>query len=112
MSSLRRPSNTKPELARGFAGVFAYSTRALELVWTTSRALTIAFALLTLVAGALPAAVAYVGALIVDAVVAAIQAPPSAREAFTHEALWLVAGEGALVAAIAGAQRGLNLCQS
>lgn len=112
MSSLRRPSNTKPELALGFAGVFAYSTRALELVWTTSRALTIAFALLTLVAGALPAAVAYVGALIVDAVVAAIQATPNAREALTHDALWLVAGEGVLVAAIAGAQRGLNLCQS
>jgi len=112
MSSLRRPPNIKPELARGFAGVFAYSTRALELVWTTSRPLTIAFGLLTLVAGALPAAVAYVGALIVDAVVAAIQATPSARDALTNEALWLVAGEGVLVAAIAGAQRGLNLCQS
>jgi len=112
MSSLRRSTHIKPELARGFAGVFAYSTRALELVWTTSRPLTIAFGLLTLVAGALPAAVAYVGALIVDAVVAAIQATPSARDALTNEALWLVTGEGVLVAAIAGAQRGLNLCQS
>ena len=112
MSSLRRPVNTKPELARGFAGVFAYSTRALELVWTTSRPLTIAFAVLTLIAGALPAAVAYVGALIVDAVVAAIQGTASAREVLTNHALVLVAAEGALVAAIAGAQRGLNLCQS
>jgi ATP-binding cassette subfamily B protein len=112
MSSLRRPTNARPELARGFAGVFAYSTRALELVWTTSRPLTIAFGLLTLIAGVLPAAVAYVGALIVDAVVAAIQATPSTREALTHHALWLVAGEGALVATIAGAQRGINLCQS
>ncbi len=112
MSSLRRPLNTQHDLARGFAGVFAYSGRALELVWTTSRPLTIAFALLTLVAGALPAAVAYVGALIVDAVVAAIQGTPAARETFTNQALLLVAGEGVLVAAIAGAQRGLNLCQS
>jgi ATP-binding cassette subfamily B protein len=111
MSPRRRPQ-TKPELARGFAGVFAYSGRALELVWTTSRPLTIAFALLTLVAGALPAAVAYVGALIVDAVVAAIQGSAEARTALTNHALWLVAGEGVLVAAIAGAQRGLNLCQS
>ena len=111
MSPRRRPQ-TKPELARGFAGVFAYSGRALELVWTTSRPLTIAFALLTLVAGALPAAVAYVGALIVDAVVAAIQGSAEARTALTTHALWLVAGEGVLVAAIAGAQRGLNLCQS
>ena len=71
--SPRRPSTPKPELARGFAGVFAYSSRALELVWTTSRPLTLAFAFMTLVAGVLPAAVAYVGSLIVDAVVAAIQ---------------------------------------
>lgn len=112
MSSLRRPLHAKPELARGFAGVFAYSSRALELVWTTSRPLTIAFALLTLIAGALPAAVAYVGSLIVDAVVAAIQGSAETRAALTNQAMWLVAGEGALVAAIAGAQRGLNLCQS
>jgi ATP-binding cassette subfamily B protein len=112
MSSLRRPRQTQPELARGFAGVFAYSGRALELVWTTSRQLTIAFGLLTLIAGALPAAVAYVGSLIVDAVVAAIQGSSEVRSTLTDHALWLVAGEGLLVAAIAGAQRGLNLCQS
>jgi ATP-binding cassette subfamily B protein len=112
MSSRHRTIQTQPDLARGFAGVFAYSRRALVLVWTTSRALTIAFALLTLMAGALPAAVAYVGALIVDAVVAAIQAAPDARDALTTRALWLVVAEGALVAAIAGAQRGINLCQS
>src|SRR5437773_9963142 len=59
---------------RGFFGVFRYSRRALELVWSTNRALTLALALLTLIAGILPASVAYVGALIVDAVVAAIRA--------------------------------------
>ena len=69
----RQPVLGDPKVARGFLGVFAYSHRALELVWTTSRTLTIAFAALTLVAGALPAAVAYVGALIVDAVVAAVK---------------------------------------
>lgn len=112
MSSRNRPLQSKPELARGFVGVFAYSRRALELVWTTSRPLTLAFAVLTLIAGALPAAVAYVGALIVDAVVAAIQADVAARDALTSHALLLVLAEGALVAAIAGAQRGLSLCQS
>lgn len=110
--SPRRPSTQKPELARGFAGVFAYSSRALELVWTTSRPLTLAFAFLTLVAGVLPAAVAYVGSLIVDAVVAAIRAEATARDALTEHALLLVIAEGALVATIAGAQRGLSLCQS
>lgn len=110
--SRRRSAQTRPELTRGFLGVFAYSHRALELVWTTSRSLTIAFAVLTLIAGTLPAAVAYVGALIVDAVVAAIQAGEAARAALTRDALVLVAAEGVLVAAIAGAQRGISLCQS
>jgi len=112
MSPRRKPGRSKPELARGFTGVFAYSRRAIELVWTTSRPLTLAFALLTLIAGALPAGVAYVGSLIVDAVVAAIQEQGNARDVLTRHALLLVAAEGALVASIAGAQRGLSLCQS
>jgi ATP-binding cassette subfamily B protein len=92
---------------RGFFGVFRYSRRALELVWSTNRPLTIALALLTLLAGILPAGVAYVGALIVDAVLAAIRSGGGAA----HVAR-LVALEGALVATIAAAQRGLSLCQS
>ena len=92
---------------RGFFGVFRYSRRALELVWSTSQALTLALAALTLLAGVLPASVAYVGSLIVDAVVTAMRSGgPAAR------VVELVVLEGALVAAIAGAQRGLSLCQS
>jgi ATP-binding cassette subfamily B protein len=106
------PPPSRPDLARGFLGVFAYSRRAIELVWTTSRTLTFAFAVLTLLAGTLPAAVAYVGALIVDAVVAAIQASEAARADLTRHALVLVVIEGLLVATIAGAQRGISLCQS
>src|ERR1700687_4211565 len=92
----------------GFFGVFRYSRRAIELVWDTNRALLLAMALLTLAAGLLPAAVAWIGAQIVDAVV-------SARSAAGHNAarvLRLVLLEGALVAGVAGAQRGLSLCQS
>ena len=63
-----------PNPLRAFIGVFRYSRRALELVWTTSRPLTVALGILTLLAGAVPAAVAWVGAQIVDAVVAAIAA--------------------------------------
>ncbi|HWZ61641.1 MAG TPA: ABC transporter ATP-binding protein [Steroidobacteraceae bacterium] len=92
---------------RGFFGVFRYSRRALELVWSTNRALTIALGALTLLAGVLPASVAYVGALIVDAVVAAMHARLPAEHVVA-----LVALEGALVASIAAAQRGLSLCQS
>lgn len=114
MTPLRRPAARSPtELTRGFLGVFRYSRRALELVWTTSPALSIAFGLLTVIAGTLPAAIAYVGSLIVDAVVTAIGAhDASARSALTRHALELVGGEGLLVAAMAGAQRGISLCQS
>src|SRR5450631_10165 len=51
------------------AGVFAYSSRALALVWSTNKTLSISLALLTLIAGVLPAGIAYVGAQIVDAVI-------------------------------------------
>jgi ATP-binding cassette subfamily B protein len=95
-------------VTRGFFGVFRYSRRAIALVWDTNRVLLVALALLTLVAGLLPAGVAWVGAQIVDAVVAA-------RNAAEHGALKvlrLVALEGTLVAALAGTQRGLSLCQA
>jgi len=106
------PSADGPALARGFFGVFRYSRRALELVWTTSRALTVALALLTLVAGTLPAAVAFVGALIVDSVVAAIRVHEASGALQYAEVLRYVALEAAIVAALAGAQRGISLCQS
>jgi len=92
---------------RGFFGVFRYSRRALELVWSTSRGLTLAIGAVTLLAGVLPACVAYVGSLIVDAVVGAMRGGGASARVVE-----LVVLEGALVAAIAGAQRGLSLCQS
>jgi ATP-binding cassette subfamily B protein len=94
---------------QSFFGVFRYSQRALELVWSTNRGLTIALAVLTLVAGVLPASVAYVGSLIVDAVAKGMQAARAADPAHVIE---LVVLEGTLIAAIAAAQRGLSLCQS
>lgn len=60
------------ELQR-FLGVFRYTRRAMELVWQTSRRLTSGLMLLTLAAGVLPAIAAYIGKLIVDAVVLAMQ---------------------------------------
>jgi len=110
LNARRRTLTTQPALARGFLGVFGYSRRALELVWTTNPRLSIGFAVLTLIAGALPAAVAYVGSLIVDAVVAAIAAGGSA--AAEQRAWSLVLLEGLLVAALSGSQRGISLCQS
>ena len=89
-------------------GVFAYSRRAIELVWTTSRALTLVLAVLTIVAGVLPAAVAYIGQLIVDGVVAAIEA----ENPDTVGVLRLVVLEAFVVAAVAFCQRGISASQS
>ena len=54
-----------------FRDVFRYSPKALALVWDTSRGLMITVAVLTLLGGLLPGALAYVSKLIVDAIVLA-----------------------------------------
>ncbi|TAL86267.1 MAG: ABC transporter ATP-binding protein [Rhodanobacter sp.] len=92
--------------------MFRFSGRALELVWSTSRSLTIALALLTIAAGLLPAGVAYIGKEIVDAVVGASRVVAAGGDASLSRVFAWVALEGVLVAALAGAQRGLSLCQS
>ena len=97
---------------RSFLGVFRFSGRALELVWSTSRGLTLWLGLLTLVSGLLPAGIAYVGALIVDAVVAASRAVAAGDAVAMAPVFWLIALEAVLVMAMAGAQRGISLCQS
>src|SRR5690606_7533153 len=55
---------------------------------------------------------AYVGKLIVDAVVAAIAVTEGGGAPDYTGLLVLVALEGALVAGLAGAQRGIDFCQS
>jgi len=104
--------NTPAEDTTGFltrsVGVFRYSRRAVELVWSTSRALTLVLAILTVVAGILPAAIAYVGQLIVDGVVAAINAPSGN----TREVIGYVALEAAIVAVLAAGQRGISASES
>ncbi len=112
-SRVRHSLSAPPEAAqdatlRGFFGVFRFSRRALELVWRTNRGLSIAFALLTVVAGVLPALTAYVTGLIVDAANAAIHS----HGADASQVVRLVVLEGVLVAATAGAQRGITFCQS
>jgi ATP-binding cassette, subfamily B, bacterial len=101
-----------PDSPREFLGVFRYSRRAISLVWTTSRPLTVILAATTVLAGVLPAAIAYVGALIIDAVVAAARLYQESGEAHYREVMKFVAIEGGLVAAMAGAQRALSACQS
>jgi ATP-binding cassette subfamily B protein len=97
---------------RNFFGVFRYGRRAIGLVWTTNGRLTIALALLTLLAGVLPAAMAYVGALIIDAVLAATKIASDSGVINMTRVFTLVVIEALIVAALAGAQRGISLCQA
>jgi ATP-binding cassette subfamily B protein len=67
---------------------------------------------MTVLAGLLPAAVAYVGQLIVDGVVRLSASYGSGESIDYGPLLWLVALEGGLVAAMAAVQRGIGFCQS
>jgi len=102
------PASAEGLTIRGFFAVFRYSHRAIQLVWSTSAVLTVSLGLLTIVAGVLPAGIAYVGSLIVDAVVGAMRTV-GGNPARVIEFVIL---EGVLVAAVAAAQRGISLCQS
>lgn len=100
----------------GFFGVFRYSRRALGLVWETSRWMMLGLALCTLVAGVLPAVAAWVGQLIVDGVVNAMEnhqeaVDPNLLESITP-VLQLVGVEALIIGLIALAQRGLSAQQA
>ncbi|WP_414521332.1 ABC transporter ATP-binding protein [Umezakia ovalisporum] len=88
--------------------VFRYGGRAISLVWNTSHVLTIILASLTLVAGLLPAALAFISKLIVDAVVSA----SSVGEGSIFQPLLCVGLEAIIIALFAGSQRGISICQS
>ncbi|RCJ28341.1 ABC transporter permease [Nostoc sp. ATCC 43529] len=93
--------------------VFRYSGRAVSLVWTTSRSLTIFLASLTLVAGILPAAISYISKLIVDAVVFASQVSSGSNGSVNiYPSVLYVGLEAIAVILLAGSQRGIIICQS
>jgi len=97
---------------RSLLGVFAYSSRALVLVWTTNKSLSVTLALLTLVAGVLPAAIAYVGAQIVDAVIHAADFHRHTGTTLFGPVVKYVGLEAVAVAVSSMAQRGISLVQS
>ncbi|MCZ2721397.1 ABC transporter ATP-binding protein [Marinomonas sp. 15G1-11] len=101
-------STPKNNVDKNMLGVFRYSRRAMSLVWQTSPALTIGLALATLIAGVLPAAMAYVGQLIVDAVLAAMETYKQSQTLHYQTALNYVILEAILVLIIAAAQRSLT----
>jgi ATP-binding cassette subfamily B protein len=101
-----------PNSARRFFGVFRYSKRALELVWATSPKLSMFLGFVTLVAGVLPSVVAWVGARIVDSVVAAGRIHIAGGEVDLKPVIGWVLLEALMLVIITGAHRGITLCQS
>lgn len=105
-------SQSRESVLTQFLGVFRYSRRAVELVWNTSPALTVGLALFTIIAGVLPAVAAYVGQLIVDAVVAAIAVYQESQRIEADRVLTLVVYEALIIALLTGCQRGISVIQS
>jgi ATP-binding cassette, subfamily B, bacterial len=103
--------NSKSPLSR-FLGVFRYSAVAMRIVWDTSAPLMIAMALTTLIVGLLPAAIASVGGLFVDAVAGALGSAGAAAEVARSEALTFVYIEVGLVLLMTAAQQANTVCQA
>ena len=95
-----------------FISVFQYSGLAIGIVWDTSAALTVVMAATTLVSGILPAAIASVGGLFVDAVASAFQETGNSAQQLRSEALYYVFLEAGLVVLMTAAQRISTVCQS
>ena len=103
--------SSKSPLSR-FLGVFRYSAVAMRIVWDTSTPLMIAMALTTLIVGLLPAAIASVGGLFVDAVAGALGSAGAAAEVARSEALTFVYIEVGLVLLMTAAQQANTVCQT
>ncbi|MFT4886527.1 MAG: ATP-binding cassette subfamily B protein [Pseudohongiellaceae bacterium] len=97
---------------RKFLSVFKYSGVAIRIVWKTSAGLTLAMAATTFVSGLLPAAIASVGGLFVDAVSTAFQSTGDVAEAARGDLLKYVLIEALLVVLMTAAQKINGVCQS
>ena len=95
-----------------FAAFFDQARRALGLVWTTSRGLSLGLVIATLLAGVLPALAAFLGQRIVDAVVAAMQLHADTGNAPLWPVLRYVLMEAGVLGLLAGTQRALSVQQS
>lgn len=97
----------QPSGIQKYLAVFQYTGAAATLVWETSRGLTVALAILTVVGGLIPAGIAMVGKQIIDGVLLAAE---TGTEADRLAALTWVGVEGLLVVSLAGCRRALEVC--
>ena len=100
---------------KNYLGVFKYSRRAIRLVWATNRALAIGMALGSLVAGALPSAIAVVGKHLLNAILATARAHTVGavtEQALRNTAAGWLGKELALVVGLATIRRLLGTMRS
>lgn len=109
--SYSKPTTDKDSVTwfQTLKGAFQYSGPALKLVWQTAPRLTLWLALCTVIAGLMPAGIAYTGKLLVDAVV---QATQQGNELARQQAYQYVLIEGILVIIMLAVQKGIAVCQS
>ena len=113
-----KPGQTKPPSGesagwRSYLGVFKFSRRAIRLVWSTNKAITITLAAGSLVGGLLPSGVAWVGKNLVNAIVAAAQSHDSlTASADQRTAVMWVLIELALVITMSMTTRLLGMMRS
>jgi ATP-binding cassette, subfamily B, bacterial len=114
-AKLAREANNPGELLnspRQFFGVFKYSRRALQLLWSTSKTLSFVLGFCTVVAGILPAGVAWVGARIVDSAYWATRALANNQPMDIMPTVWWVVAEAGIMVVITAAHRGITMCQA
>ena len=111
-TTTRKNWSAEPNSVRKFLSVFQYSKIATKIVWSTSASLTLAMAASTLLSGVLPAVIASVGGMFVDAVSQAIQATGASADLARREVLTYVLIEAGLVVIMTGAQRLNAVCQA
>ncbi len=98
--------------AQRLLGSFAHTPRTLRLVWKSSPGGTITLAVLTVISALIPLQIAYVGKLIVDAVVHSARADAAARAALQAEVIRYVVLELILVVAMSAVERALGLTRA
>ncbi len=97
------------ETIKRWLAVYRFTPKAARLVWDTSPMLLVVMAVATVVAGLLPAGIAWVGKQLIDGVLLAAETGLADDRA---QALIWVGVEAGLVATMAGIQRGLEVCNN
>lgn len=97
----------EPDPVGKASSALVYSVRALRMVWSTSRPLTVLLLIATLVAGLAPTGAAYLAKVVVDGVIAAVGGDPQAKVT----TFWAIVGEVGLIGLIVVANRIFQLCE-